>query len=147
MALPAAVPHGALWVSRIAFIVLGLLMLISGLYSVQTGRPGIMRLQYFARDRQTVRTTPARLLRMAGLGGALFGVGALIWAAVGYPPSNGDLIGLGFVLAGLVLLVVVGISVPYTRRGRLVNAAVTALIVVVLYGIMWMVWPNPFRPR
>lgn len=146
MGLLVAIPGRTFLIPDLALLAIGIFLLVCGLYSLKTGRPGIMNVQYFSQDRQTIRTTPVRLLRQAGLGMTLFGIGALIWAAVGFPPSAYGIAGL-FMLIGLVLLIVVGVSIPYTRRARLLNALVTALTILALNVLLYVVGPSPFRPR
>ena len=113
-------PDPGLLVPRLVFLALGLLLISAGLYSFTSGRPGIMGWQFFAEDRQTIRQTPERLLRQAGVGMTLFGAGAVIWSATGFP-SLGAPMALAIMALGMVLLIVVGISIPYTRKTRLLS--------------------------
>jgi hypothetical protein len=113
-------PDPGLLGPRLVFLALGLLLTSGGLYSFTSGRPGIFGWQFFAEDRQTIRQTPVRLLRQAGVGMTLFGAGAVIWSASGFP-SPGAPIALAMMALGTVLLIVVGISIPFTRKTRVLS--------------------------
>ena len=139
------IPSRVILSPRLAILAIGLVMLVTGLYSLATGRPGIMSWQFTAEDRQTIRGTPVSKLQQAGLGATLFGIGAVIWSAVDFP-GWGDLIGLSFVLVGLALMIVFGLSIPFTRRGRLLSGLVTFVTILVLDFVMYVVgWPNLYR--
>src|SRR5438045_3720066 len=134
--LPIA-PEDSFLVSRIVFLAIGLPLIVSGLYSLRSGRLGIMGWQFFAEDRQTIRRTPQRLLRQAGLGLTVFGAGAVLWSAVGFP-SPGAPIALAVLLLGTLLLIVVGVSIPYTHKARILTGLLSFIIVIV---VMYVVRP------